>query len=101
MVRSVITSDGATREWVGSSAEIQASIEHPDPAGTWIARIKLPPSWTASNYLEAGYMRSQNGLASLFLSPYPCVPWRVDPGRYRFNLMIWDPVPEAPPSDEP
>ena len=96
-----VTSLGSMREWVGSAADIEPPIVALAADGGWTARVKIPIAWITNNYLEMGYIRSSPGLASVYCSPYPCLPWRMDPGRYRFDLRAWDPTPANIVADEP
>lgn len=87
-----VTPQGKWRQWRGADntgLEIHARIR---PNG-WVVRIVLPESWMSNQLLDLGIVRTQLGDRTAQCLPRPSLPWRADPGRLRFDLSQWQPMP--------
>ncbi len=82
--------DGSIHTFRGTEpAENQ--IEVMQRVGGWAIRLTVPPEWiSADERLDFGVLRTHHNLPEASCSPRPALPWRPDPGRWRFRLDRWD-----------
>ncbi|MFW5652978.1 MAG: hypothetical protein ACOC0P_02940 [Planctomycetota bacterium] len=68
--------------------------------GEWRARIPIPSAWIEGDHIDLGIVRTHSGdprrLESL---PRTVLPWRIDPGRVRFDLSAWPSLPSVSSND--
>lgn len=84
---------GQCTDWLDSGLDSAEVIIKARP-DRWSARVPIPESWVNDNgMLDVGFVRSHAGLSSIDVFPRPCFPWRLDPGRVRFDLSKWLPMP--------
>lgn len=61
----------------------------------WRARVEVPPHWFEGPMLDIGVVRTHGGrLDAIASMPRPVLPWRIDPGRVRFDVSTWPALPQ-------
>ena len=60
---------------------------------SWSVALNLPDWWLDENQstIELGYLRTHDGWSGGECYPYPCLPWRLNPGRVSVDLSLWNP----------
>jgi len=66
---------------------------YPTP-GSWTARMLIPEHWIMNTYIDLGFIRTTPDRQSIYCFPYPVLPWVLDPGRVRVNLLGWSSFPK-------
>jgi len=66
---------------------------------TWEFSIRIPDAWirNSEQTLQIGFIRTNQNTLSAECYPQPCLPWRLDPGRKRFDLSTWTPSSKVEP----
>lgn len=100
-----ISPSGAVRVWRSQYAgsekkmieEMNLEVRRADSA--WEFSISLPDAWiqNSDQTLQIGYIRTHQNTLSADCYPQPCLPWRLDPGRTRFDLAAWSPSSRIEP----
>ncbi|MBL1218068.1 MAG: hypothetical protein D8M59_11300 [Planctomycetes bacterium] len=86
---------GRCIDWLDSGLDV-TEVQVRAEAGHWAVRIPIPAEWlNERQVLDIGFVRSHAGLSSVDVFPRPCFPWHLDPGRMRFDLSQWEPMPGA------
>lgn len=80
------------KDWLGSDITPD-SLKIKQIDNGWRALLNIPESWIQSNTIDLGFIRTFNDTAQIHCYPNPCLPWKFDPGRLRYNLENWQPMP--------
>jgi len=96
---------GAMRVWRYRYAESQKemieemNLEVRRVDSTWEFSIRIPDAWirNSEQTLQIGFIRTNQNTLSAECYPQPCLPWRLDPGRKRFDLSTWTPSSKVEP----
>ncbi|MFG0328315.1 MAG: hypothetical protein ACF8PN_00315 [Phycisphaerales bacterium] len=91
-----VTPDGRVREWTGSS--LQSPVKTRGDETLWTAEVTLPKE-VVGEAVEIGCIRTVAGSRMAWMTPYPALPWRLDPGRVRFDLTAWEALPGHAPTE--
>ncbi len=101
VIALTVLPDGSVRDWQRSalldSRDVTTAIE----PSRWTVTITLPRAVTDGMALDLGLVRMHEGSDAIDCFPRPALPWRPDPGRWRFDLSRWDPFPIAAPRSVP
>lgn len=85
--------NGQWREWTRSMPVESDRISVDRTTGRWTLTLTLPDALSHAPMLDVGVVRTHAGLARVDSLPHAVLPWRPNPGRRRFDLTIWDPLP--------
>ena len=60
---------------------------------SWSVAFNLPDWWLEDGgaKIEVGYIRTHEETRVGDCYPYPCLPWRLNPGRVSVDLSLWNP----------
>ncbi len=60
---------------------------------SWSVAFNLPDWWLedGGSKIEVGYIRTHEETRVGDCYPYPCLPWRLNPGRVSVDLSLWNP----------
>ncbi|MCC6906934.1 MAG: hypothetical protein IT430_03245 [Phycisphaerales bacterium] len=97
VIALTVLPDGSVRDWQRSALLDARDVTTALEPARWTVTLSLPRAVTEGLALDLGLVRMHEGSDAIDCFPRPGLPWRADPGRWRFDLSRWDPFPTALP----